>query len=429
MKNRNTILTTILVALGCFALPQMAQAASPSIDDPASFSNTAYGDHALDHNNGFFDSAFGASAMEFNTSGNYNTAAGAFALRTNTTGIYNTANGFAALYTNSQGSNNTATGVGALQQNNANNNTADGYEALGSNTTGINNTAAGFLALFTNRFGTDNTATGGKALYGNTFGSHNTADGYGALYTNFTGDFNTALGFKTLLNNTSATDNTAVGSWALFNNTDGNDNTALGFDALFNNTTGFDNTAFGLGAGINVATADHVICVGSPGANVSNSCFIGNIRGVITAHEDAIPVYIDSAGQLGTMSSSARFKKEIKPMDHTSEAILALKPVTFQYKSDKTNTPQFGLIAEEVAEVNPGLVVHDPDGKPYTVRYEAINAMLLNEFLKEHRKVEEQRSIIDKQQKQIEALTAGFQKVSDQLELSKPAPKVVLSNP
>jgi predicted ribosome quality control (RQC) complex YloA/Tae2 family protein len=141
---------------------------------------------------------------------------------------------------------------------------------------------------------------------------------------------------------------------------------------------------------------------------------------------------VDSAGQLGTASSSARFKKEIKPIDTASEAILGLKPVTFHYKTDKTGTPQFGLIAEQVAKVNPNLVVRDKSGEIYTVRYDAVNAMLLNEFLKEHQRVGEQDhqlrkqgAIIAKQQKQIEALTAGLQRVSDQLELSKRAPEVV----
>jgi predicted ribosome quality control (RQC) complex YloA/Tae2 family protein len=141
---------------------------------------------------------------------------------------------------------------------------------------------------------------------------------------------------------------------------------------------------------------------------------------------------IDSAGQLGTVSSSQRFKKEIKPMDQTSESILRLRPVTFRYKSDTKGTPQFGLIAEEVAKVNSDLVVRDAEGEIYTVRYEAVNAMLLNEFLKEHRKVEEQeatirqvKSTVAQQQKQIEALTKSLQKVSDQLELSKPAPHLV----
>jgi hypothetical protein len=149
-------------------------------------------------------------------------------------------------------------------------------------------------------------------------------------------------------------------------------------------------------------------------------------------------VVIDSAGQLGTASSSRRFKKEIKPMDQASEAILALKPVTFHYKTDKTDTPQFGLIAEEVAEVNPDLVARDENGEIYTVRYEAVNAMLLNEFLKERHKVQEQEATIShlrqdlqattaRLQKQIEALTAGLQKVSAHIEMSKPAPQTALN--
>src|SRR5213076_2465479 len=198
--------------------------------------------------------------------------------------------------------------------------------------------------------------------------------------------------------------NTAIGEDALKNNTTGNENTAIGEGALKNNTTGSKNTALGDGAGYRVTTADHVICIGTQGANVSRSCFIGNIRGIATANADAIPVLIDSAGQLGTLSSSRRFKKEIKPMNKTSEGILDLKPVTFHYKSDATNTPQFGLIAEEVAEVNPNLVVRDNDGEIYTVRYEAVNAMLLNEFLKEHRKFEEKSRKVEQQEATIAQL-------------------------
>jgi hypothetical protein len=162
---------------------------------------------------------------------------------------------------------------------------------------------------------------------------------------------------------------------------------------------------------------------------LQTATFIAGIRGIATANANAIPVLIDSAGQLGTASSSRRFKKEIKPMDKTSEAILALKPVTFSYKSDKTGTPQFGLIAEEVAEVNPNFVVRDQNGEIYTVRYDAVNAMLLNEFLKEHRKVAELEATATRQQKQIDALTEGLQKVSAQLELTKSAPQTVLNNP
>jgi hypothetical protein len=182
--------------------------------------------------------------------------------------------------------------------------------------------------------------------------------------------------------------------------------------------------------GFHVTTASNVICIGNllSGANASNTCFIGNIREVATHYTDAIPVLIDSNNQLGTASSSRRFKKEIKPMDKASEAILALKPVTFRYTSDEAATPQFGLIAEEVAQANSNLVVRDKNGEIYTVRYDAVNAMLLNEFLKEHRKVQELEDSAARQQKQIELLTAGLQKVRVQLEASKPAQQVV-NNP
>ena len=179
--------------------------------------------------------------------------------------------------------------------------------------------------------------------------------------------------------------NTATGAESLTSNITGIGNTAIGYRAL-TNATDDGNTALGYNAGLNVTTASNVISIGHLGANVSNSCFINNIRGAIGAMGDGIPVLIDSGGQLATSPSSRRFKKEIKPMDKASDAILALKPVTFHYKSDGTGTPQFGLIAEEVADVNPDLVVRDEKGEIYTVRYEAVNAMLLNEFLKEHQK-------------------------------------------
>jgi hypothetical protein len=259
---------------------------------------------------------------------------------------------------------------------------------------------------------------------------------------------------------TTGTENTATGDNALFNNTTGTQNTVNGSGALVNNTTGSYNIALGAGAGEVVTTASHVICIGALGSNVSNTCFIGNIRGVTTESDDAIPVVIDSTLQLGTTSSSRRYKTDIKPMDKASESILALKPVSFRYKVHKGTTPQFGLIAEEVAEVNPDLVVRDDKGEVYTVRYDAVNAMLLNEFLKEHRKVQEQeatitqvkstvvkqgstiaqqqkdfQSTLAQQQEEIKALTASLkeqaaqiQKVSARLEVSKAAPQTVLNN-
>src|SRR6266487_1336000 len=177
--------------------------------------------------------------------------------------------------------------------------------------------------------------------------------------------------FQALQNNTTVNANTAYGANALLGDSTGGGNTAIGNGALFKNTTGDSNTALGISAGSGVTTGTNVICIGSDGANVNNSCFIGNIHGVTTAINDAIPVVIDSAGQLGTMSSSYRFKKDIATMEKSSEAVLSLRPVTFHYRTDTKSTPQFGLIAEEVAKVNPDLVVRDKKGEIYTVRYDA----------------------------------------------------------
>ena len=327
-----------------------------------------------------------------NTTGAFNSAHGAFALFSNTEGDFNTANGEAALYYNTTGNYNTATGASALFNNTEGaENTATGHQALLLNTTGSSNTADGSFALFSNITGNDNTATGLAALDSNTTGNQNTATGSRALVVDTTGDLNTAIGAAALLRNFNGIANTAVGYQALLNNSSGGGNAAIGENPLLNNTTGVQNVALGLAAGGGITTANNVICIGSQldGANISNSCFIGNIRGVPTGIGDAIYVTINSIGQLGTLSSSRRFKKDIKRMDAASESILALKPVAFHYKNDTTNTPQFGLIAEEVAEANPDLVVCDEKGEIYTVRYDAVNAMLLNEFLKKYPKVEE----------------------------------------
>src|SRR5262249_20855734 len=217
-------------------------------------------------------------------------------------------------------------------------------------------------------------------------------------------------------------------------------NTATGLAALLNNTTGNNNIAIGYAAGINLTTGSNNIDIGSAGAageattirigtpEVHTATYIAGINGATVP--GGVTVVVDADGHLGTNTSSARYKEAIKLMDKASEAILALKPVTFRYKNefDSEDIPQFGLVAEQVEKVNPDLVARDKQGKPYPVRYEAVNAMLLNEFLKEHRKVEEQGATIVKQQKQIEALTAGLRKLSAQLELNKAAPQTVLNN-
>src|SRR5207253_1501714 len=341
-----------------------------------------------------------------------NTAEGTDALFSLTTGTENTAIGFDALYSNTTGDSNTATGS----------------QALLSNTTGVRNTADGFAALQTNTTGERNTATGRAALVNNITGNNNTADGHDALFSNTTAIRNTATGSFALFSNTTGPNNTAIGYFALFSNTTGNSNTANGYDALLNNTTGVGNIALGNFAGSNLTTGDNNIDIGNQGvAAEANTIRIGArgtqtqtfIAGVTGAAVIGVAVKVNAAGQVGTAPSSQRFKTEIKPMDKSSEAILALKPVTFHYKKelDPEGILQFGLVAEEVEKVNPDLVARDAQGKIYTVRYEAVNAMLLNEFLKEHRTVQEQKATIAQlkqdfqsrlaeQQKQIEALSA-----------------------
>jgi len=325
---------------------------------------------------------------------------------------------------------NTAVGDQALFSNMGASNTATGFHALFGNTTGSFNTANGASALFANTTGADNTANGNGALTSNTTGFSNTANGSVALVGNITGHQNTANGTSALFNNTTGSFNTATGERALFSNTTGNGNTADGQNALVGNTTGSSNVALGDSAGFNVSTANNVICIGFGvgGSNVSNSCYIGSIFGQTSS--GGVAVFIDSAGKLGTLTSSRRFKEQIRPMEQASEALFALKPVTFRYKKeiDPEHISQFGLVAEDVERINPDLVVRDKEGKPHTVRYDAVNAMLLNEFLKAHQKLEEQGATIAQQQKQIEALTAGLQKVSAQVGASKRAPQVV-NNP
>ncbi len=315
-------------------------------------------------------------------------------------------------------------------------NTAEGNKALLSLTTGTYNTAVGVFSLLSDSTGSLNTGVGAGTLLANT-GDSNTAVGAGALLSNTNGFGNTADGTLTLFSNSTGGGNTGTGYQALFSNTDGAFNTAIGFEALFNNTTGINNTALGNSAGLNVRTAFNVICIGAnvAGEDLDNGCYIGSIFGQTSSGGSA--VFINSSGKLGTSTSSQRFKDDIKAVERASEILFALKPVTFRYKKeiDPAGTSQFGLVAEEVEKVNRDLVVRDKDGKPYTVRYDQVNAMLLNEFLKEHRTVQEQKVTIAElkhnfaeQQKQIEALAAGLQKVSAQLKASKPAPQMVLSN-
>jgi len=351
-------------------------------------------------------------------------------------------------------------------------NTAEGAGALAGITTGTNNTALGAGALNSTTTTSWNTATGAQALKNNT-GRNNTADGFQALISNTTGNSNTANGEAALARNTTGQNNTANGFEALAFNTAGNDNTGEGFHALLN-STGNNNIAIGSNAGSNLTTGDNNIDIAALGAaGEAATVRIGTvgthikafIAGISVSAITGTAVVINNNGRLGVASSSQRFKDQIKPMDKASEAILALKPVTFRYKPeiDPEGTSQFGLVAEQVEKINPALVTRDAEGKIFTVRYEAVNAMLLNEFLKQHcrvkeqeRKIQEQEATITQlrstdakqevtitqlkstdtlQQQEIQALTASLrkqasliQKVSEQLELSKPAPQIAAND-
>jgi hypothetical protein len=326
------------------------------------------------------------------------------------------------------------------------NNTYLGEGALANYTTGGANTAVGYLALYNNTAGYGNTAFGNDTLVSNTIAIFNTAAGSGALAYNTTGSYNTADGASALYLNTNGLNNTAAGFEALHGNTTGNSNTASGYHALYRNTTGSSNIAIGESAGINLTTGSNNIDIGARGVagesnkirvgkqGTHNGTFIAGISGVAVMGSQVV---VNPNGKLGVAASSKRFKDEIRPMDEASEALLALKPVTFHYRKeiDPARTSQFGLVAEDVEKVNPALVVRDKEGKAYTVRYDQINAMLLNEFLKEHKKVEEQQATIAELKKAIARLAAKdeeqaeqIQKVSPQIELSKASPRTVLND-
>jgi hypothetical protein len=429
MKNRNTLFTTTRLAIcffafGYLAFPQRTQAISPTPDGGYPGGNTAEGTNAL---------------LDL-TTGTYNTAVGFLSLASNTEGQFNTALGAGALLAN----------VGDPSSGAGVENTAAGAGALLSNTTGESNTANGAFALFSNSTGAVNTATGADALLNNTTGFANTANGGAALFSNGIGNNNTASGFSALSANINGDGNTAIGRSALTITT-GSGNTALGANAGSALTAGNFNIDIGVDV-IGVAGESNTIRIGAnlddtPGAS---ACHIGGIYNQLVDPATASSMAIDATGKLGTALSSRRFKHDIKPMDKASEAILALKPVTFHYKSDAKNTPCFGLIAEEVAGVNPDLVVRNKNGEIWSVRYDQINAMLLNEFLKEHKKAQEQQTAIGqlkcnaaKQEATISELKsdlqtvvarlkdqdAKIQSVSAQMELSRPAQRTVLSNP
>jgi hypothetical protein len=343
---------------------------------------------------------------------NFTTAAGDHALQALTLGLGNTALGTFSLFTVTTGNFNTAVGAGSLDLNTADSNTATGAAALLFNTTGTANTATGTTALEFNETGSNNTAVGAFALFSNTTGTVNVAMGWNALPRNDDGSGNVAIGEESLVNNVSGGVNTVVGAMAGANILAGSNNVYIGWAVDANGP--FDES--------------DTIRIGRPPNATSPAlhCFIGGIAaGGATAN-----VQVDATtGELLQVVSSARYKENIKPMDQASEAIFALKPVTFRYKKklDAKGIPQFGLIAEEVAKVNPDLVILDREGRPDSVRYEGVNAMLLNEFLKQHKKTEKLEATVASLIATVKEQAAQIQKVSTQLELSKAAPQTVLN--
>jgi hypothetical protein len=420
MKNGNTInvFATIFLSLSLLTICPTVHAVSPAPDGGYPNGNTAEGQSALfSLTSGAWNTALGDQSLFHDTTGNQNTGIGYQTLFNTTTGSLSVATGSQTLFSNTTGSFNTANGFRALYSNTTgNNNTANGFEALAFNTTATENTADGSHALYSNTVGLQNTSDGAFALSSNTEGSDNTASGALALLSNTTGGANTADGAQALQSNTTGINNSAIGDTALFNNTTGSNNVALGISAGFAQTTGSGNVYIG----VNVNGI----------AGESNSCYIDSIFGQAVDPASSTTVFVDANNKLGTMVSSKRFKSDIKPMDKASEELFSLKPVSFRYnkKIDPKGISEFGLVAEDVEKVNRDLVVHDKEGKPYSVRYDQVNAMLLNEFLKEHRKVQQLEANAAQQQKQIEALTAGLQKVSTQLDASKTATQVALNN-
>ena len=427
----------ILIAFAgaTFALAPISMAVDPPPDGGYKGNNTAEGEDALFSLtvSGQDNTAIGFRALYSLQGQDENTAVGSQALFSNVNGKWNTAVGFQALY-RSTGFQNTAVGhLSLCHTTTGTSNTAIGAWSLFFNTTGNYNTATGWNALDYNKTGNYNTATGMSALGANHSGDNNTATGSLALSFNTNGNSNSAHGDHALYSNSTGSDNTATGSTALEDNTTGGGNTAVGSAALASNTTGGDNTAVGNEAGSSITGSGNV-CIGAGVNGFAGESDITRIRNVYESVATDRAVYVTADNRIGTLSSSRRYKEEITPMNQASETLFALRPVTFRYKKaiDPARVLSFGLIAEEVAEISPELITRDKEGKPQTVRYEAVNAMLLNEFLKEHRKVGEQEATITelkaelratatRQQKQIDALTASLQKVNAQMAAASPS--------
>ena len=398
MKNLNVTFTTIFLALACFGLLPQMQAVVPPPDGcyPG------------------FTTAEGCNALNFLT-----------------TGAGNTGVGWYSLFLNSAANYNTGVGAGTLVLNDSDSNTAVGTAAMLLNTSGTANVAVGTNALLYNDSGNFNTAVGYQALFSNTTGTENTALGEGTLSSNTDGDFNTATGDVALLNNTTGINNTANGHSTLVHNIEGSFNVAVGDGALFDNTSGSDNTALGGSAGSNQTTGSGNVYVGDGMFGVageSNHTYIRNIKDTIVSGggTDFVSVNL-TTGLLGHVSSSRRYKEQIEPMDKASEALYRLKPVTYRFKKgiDPTQGLEYGLVAEDVAQVNPNLAIRDGKGQIESVRYMAINVMLLNEFLKEHATVQELKKEIAALNTSLKEQAAQIQKVTAKVDIAQPASQVI----
>ena len=459
MKKMAQLLSLVLTLLSLSVTAHRLQAVVPPPDGGYPGFNTAEGKNALfSLGTGVANTAVGWYSLQADSDGSYNTGLGAGTLLFHSTGNGNTAIGTAALLFNTIGTENTAVGVAALLNNDSTGNgvgsfnAAFGAHALQNNTDGQVNSAFGNYALFSNTTGFTNTAIGSGALLNNTEGSNNTGVGYDSLLSNTGGNQNTATGWNALYFNTVGHFNTANGLNALVSNTEGLSNTALGWGALLSNQTGGNNTAIGVRAGQDI-TGDFNICIGSQVSGLAgedntirigdnlpaeSACYIGGIYNQATSN--GFTVLVNSTGKLGTTVSSRRFKEEITPLDQASELLFALKPVSFRYRKeiDPVGVRQFGLVAEDVEKVNPDLVGRDAEGKPTAVRYDQVNAMLLNEFLKEHQKVEKLEATVASLAATVKEQAAQIQKVSAQIEVSEfatgrtrrggPAPQTVLNS-
>jgi hypothetical protein len=472
MKNHNIIVTSVLLALACFAASPMALARPVPTPTPTPTATPPLGEDRGNNNS----AAENVDALNINTTGMENTATGWHALSANTTGSANTANGSYALFSNTTGWSNTALGDYSLQANtNGSYNNALGDGALYSNTTGSYNVAVGTRALVDNATGWGNMAFGGDALSANTTGMENTAVGDVALESNTTGSGNVAVGSAALAYSVGASwqlqgantavgysalsytgapwvsgsggdGNTAVGDRAMESNIDGSFNCAFGLLALSSDngvTNGNENTAIGNRAGYNLRSGVGNVYIGehemARDPDESYHTYIHNINTTSVSGGFADSVTIDlNTGLLGHLTSSRRHKEDIKAMEDTSETLYRLKPVTYRYKKeiDPNQVLDYGLIAEEVATVDPNLAIRNAKGESETVRYNAINVMLLNEFLKEHRAfVQEQAKV-----KKLEAGLAGLlvtvkeqvtqiQRVSAQVELRRPTQSLARNIP